>query len=80
MNWPQEPTLQGDQIGLILAHWAIVINVQFIENYRSSAKPWAAFFQSTSYVLILTKKWLCYTLGDFFKNSSGHPATLRPLH
>jgi hypothetical protein len=67
--WPE----QGDQIGRIFAHWAIAFVGQFIENYRSSANSWANFFPSTSCVLILTKNCLCYTLGDFFKNSSGHP-------
>jgi hypothetical protein len=31
------------------------------------------FFHSTGYVLILTKKWLGFILGDFFANLSGHP-------
>jgi hypothetical protein len=26
-----------------------------------------------TYVLILTNNWLGYILGDFIKNSSGHP-------
>jgi hypothetical protein len=34
----------------------------------------AACFHGTSYVLITTKNsWATYILGDFFKNSSGHP-------
>jgi hypothetical protein len=34
----------------------------------------AIFSNSTRYVLILTNNWLGYILGDFFTNSSGHPA------
>jgi hypothetical protein len=63
---------QGDQIGRIFAYWTIVFFDQFIENYTSSANSWAAFFHSTSYVLILSKNWLGCILGDFFTNSSGH--------
>jgi hypothetical protein len=40
---------------------------------------WAAFFHGFSYALILAQKWLGYILGDFFKNSSGHPARLSNL-
>jgi hypothetical protein len=35
---------QGDQIGRIFAHWAIVFFGQLNENYRSSANSWATFF------------------------------------
>jgi hypothetical protein len=31
------------------------------------------FFHSKNYVQNLTKNGLGYTLGDYFKNSSGHP-------
>jgi hypothetical protein len=36
------------------------------------------FFQETSYVLILTKRVLGCTLGDFFTNPSGHTLRERP--
>jgi hypothetical protein len=32
------------------------------------------FFHGTRYELILANNWLGYILGDFFKNSSSHPA------
>jgi hypothetical protein len=35
---------------------------------------WATFLHGQINVLILTKIGLGYTLGDFFTNSSGHPA------
>jgi hypothetical protein len=65
--------LQGDQIGRIFAQWAIVYFGQWFEIYIISANFWATFLCDTSYVLILTKNGLGYILGDFFKNSSGHP-------
>jgi hypothetical protein len=50
---------------------------QFIENYKCSPQFCAAtFFHGEGYALILTKNWLGYILGDFFENSSGHPAEL----
>jgi hypothetical protein len=61
---------QGDQIGRIFAYWSIVYFGQRLKHYRSSAKFLATFFPR--YVLILTKKWFGYILGDFFTNSSGH--------
>jgi hypothetical protein len=64
---------QGDQIGRIIAYWAITFFGQSIENYISSANSRDSFIHSTSYVLIWTKICLGYTLGDFFTNSSGHP-------
>jgi hypothetical protein len=50
-----------------LAFWAIVFFGKFIENFRSSANSWANFFRSASYVLILTKNWLGYILGNFLQ-------------
>jgi hypothetical protein len=47
---------------------------QWFENYRSSVYFWNTFFNSTSYVLSLTKNCLGYIVGDFFTNPSGHPA------
>jgi hypothetical protein len=62
---------QGDQIRRIFACRAVVF---FFENDKSSVISWASFFHGTSYVFILTKNVLGYILGDFFTNSSGHPA------
>jgi hypothetical protein len=50
------PYRQGDQIGRIFAHWAILFFGQFIENYRSCANSRTALSTvSIMYVLILTK-------------------------
>jgi hypothetical protein len=43
-------------------------------NDRTTANFWTAFSQLTGYVFILTKNGLGYSLGDFVKNVSGHPA------
>jgi hypothetical protein len=64
---------QGDQIGRIFAHWFVVLLWLFFGNYRSSTKYCGHFFNSASYVLILTRHGLGYILGGIFTNSSGHP-------
>jgi hypothetical protein len=66
--------LKSDQIGQIFAYWAVLYIGSLFEKVKSSANYWDTFFQTTSCELILTKNWLGCTLGDFFKNSSGHPA------
>jgi hypothetical protein len=49
---------QGDQIGQIFAHWAVVYFGQCFENYRSSGKFWTTLFHGASYASILTKnRW-----------------------
>jgi hypothetical protein len=50
----------------------IVYFGSFFENYRSSTKI-GHFFHCTSYVLIVTKHWLGYNIGDFVTDASGHP-------
>jgi hypothetical protein len=47
---------------------------QFFEHYRSIPHFCSTYFPSLEYVSILTKNGLGYRLGDFFTNSSGHPA------
>jgi hypothetical protein len=41
---------------------------------KTFANFWATFFQTTNFVLNLTKHALGYILGDL-KNSSGHPGS-----
>jgi hypothetical protein len=43
------------------------------KNCKSIPNILAAIFCGKHYVSILTKNVLGYILGDFFKNSSGHP-------
>jgi hypothetical protein len=43
----------------------------FFQNYRSCTNSWANIL---NHVLVLTKFVLGHILGDFFRNSSGHPA------
>jgi hypothetical protein len=43
-------------------------------NNKSSPHFWATQSHSQGYVLILAKNGLGYILGEFFTNSSGHPA------
>jgi hypothetical protein len=64
---------QGDQVGRIFAYWVIVNFVQCFENYRSSTNDLATFFHGASDVIIFTKTWLGYILGDF---SQTHKVTL----
>jgi hypothetical protein len=45
-------------------------------NYISGPNICAIFSHENCYVLILTKSGLGYILGDFFINSSGHPAAV----
>jgi hypothetical protein len=37
-NWASVAHEQGDQIGRIFTHWAIVYFLQFLGNYRSSLR------------------------------------------
>jgi hypothetical protein len=41
---------------------------------------WLRFVQSKNYVFSLMKNGLGYTLGGFFKNSSGHPGYVTVKH
>jgi hypothetical protein len=66
---------QSDQIGRILACWAIVYFGQLFENFISSPNFWD-IFSTESNVLILRKSWLGYNLCDIFTNSSGHHVTM----
>jgi hypothetical protein len=43
-GWTLLPTKHGDQIGRILASWAIVYFMQWLENYKGSPKFLAYFF------------------------------------
>jgi hypothetical protein len=52
----------------------VVYFEQIFENMRESANYFATFFHRTKCVSILTEHALGYVLGDFFTNSSGHPA------
>jgi hypothetical protein len=56
---------QGDQIGQIFSQWAIVYLRQLYKDYKSSPKCLPTFFLNIDYVIILTKNWLGYVLGDF---------------
>jgi hypothetical protein len=46
---------QGDQIGRIFAHWAIVYFGQFFENDRRSLNFLATFFHDENFVFSLTE-------------------------
>jgi hypothetical protein len=55
------------------ARWAIIYIGQFFENYIISPHCWTTFFLRKRYVIIVTKNGLGHILGEFFRNSSGHP-------
>jgi hypothetical protein len=64
------PNDQGDQIGRILANWAIVYFGQFL-NILEVAQLFCYFFHGKiRYVLKIN--WLGFILGHFLTNSSGH--------
>jgi hypothetical protein len=64
---------QGDNIGRIYDHWAIVCFGQFLKSNWNNAQFWA-LFQGIDYICVnFDKKGLGYILGDFFTNPSGHP-------
>jgi hypothetical protein len=63
--------LQGDQIGLISAQWAIAY-FGSLKNTKV-AQILGIFKKSIDSVSNFTKNGLGYILGDFFTNSSGRP-------
>jgi hypothetical protein len=48
------------------------------ENYRTSPNLQAAFFHDKSYAVAISINFLRSLLGDFFTNSSVHPALKKP--
>jgi hypothetical protein len=68
---------QGDQIGRIFAYWAIVYFGQFYENYKRIPNFLGNFFPPQKLCINFDKKVLGHSLGDSFKNSSGHPAYIQ---
>jgi hypothetical protein len=72
---PLKAGSQGDQIGQNFAYWAIIFFGQFFENFKSSPKiHYFSYYVGKKYVSTLPKSELGYILGDFFMNTSGHPA------
>jgi hypothetical protein len=67
------PLKQGDQIGRIFTFWPIVYIGQ-VFLLQEQPQFWASFPHKICHALILAKNLLRYILGDFFTNSSGHPA------
>jgi hypothetical protein len=62
-------------MGRIFADWAITFFGHFFENVKSSEKNYYFFYSEKSNALILPKSELCYILGDFLINPSGHAGT-----
>jgi hypothetical protein len=70
-----ELSSQCDRIGRIFAHWAIGYFVQFSGNCKSSPYIfWGYSFPQLRFDIKFGKNGLGYILGEFFTNSSGHPA------
>jgi hypothetical protein len=67
-------SMQGDQIGRNSPKWVIVYYGQLLENNRSSPHYCGTYVNAR---LIMTKNGLGNILGDFFTNSSGHPASIQ---
>jgi hypothetical protein len=66
---------QCDRIGRIFAQLGDFFTLgSFLKNYRNSPPLWATFIHGFDNVFNVDKNVLGYTLGDFFTNSSGHPA------
>jgi hypothetical protein len=55
----------------------MVYFLSLFENDRNIPVSFGYFFHCESYALISAKNGLGYILGDFFTNSSGHPARKR---
>jgi hypothetical protein len=66
---------QGDQIGRIFAHWVIVYLGNFFLTFRSCPHVWGSFLPLLRFALFRQKIGLGHILGDFFKNSFGHPVS-----
>jgi hypothetical protein len=65
---------QGDQIGRIFARWAILYFGQLFETCLICPNFCATIFHGKSNALFSANNQLGHNLGDFFTNSSGHPA------
>jgi hypothetical protein len=67
---PDRVTRLGEfsPIGRMLFLWAVLFNCRNSPNFR------VIIFSGKSYALILTNTGSACILGDYFKNSSGHPA------
>jgi hypothetical protein len=64
---------QGDQIGRIFAHLAIVTLGSFFENCSSSTNFWPIFPREKVMYEIWQTNGLGFNLGGLFASSSGHP-------
>jgi hypothetical protein len=77
LSLPSRVTRLGEFSHDIFAHWATVYSGQFfLENYRSSS----LFSTVRAMHWFWRKNGLGYSLGDFFTNSSGHPAAVQHSH
>jgi hypothetical protein len=72
-RWSWIPRHQGDQIGRIFAHWAIVYFGIFSKFYFCIILMATYSTKAGVNLLFLTKYGLDYILGDFFKKASCHP-------
>jgi hypothetical protein len=72
--------IQGDQIGRIFEHWVVVWVVFMKITEAGSVNLLTTFSQCVSSEFFATNSklgyLLGYILGDFFTNSSGHPAAI----
>jgi hypothetical protein len=64
---------QGDQIAQFFCFFILILGsvANYIQNWPTVL---GYFFHGKSVALILAEYGLGYILGDFFTNSSGHPA------
>jgi hypothetical protein len=67
--------MQGDQIGRIFFHWAIVFLASLLKM-TEVAQNFKLLFPQYQLCINFDKKWLATLWGDFFTNSSGHPADM----
>jgi hypothetical protein len=68
-------TEQGDRTGRTFAHCAIdYLHTTVFKNTEEALLFGLLFSRSESYALIFTEHGLGHVLGNFFTNSSGHPA------
>jgi hypothetical protein len=64
---------QGDQIGRIFAHWAIVYMLFSVFKNTEESIPHALATSLHGWTIILTKNGFGFILGDFSRKASRHP-------
>jgi hypothetical protein len=76
---PRVPPVQGDRIGRIFVHWAIIVCFGQFFNRTSSPNFGILFSRYKLHMHRIRQKWVGQHFGRFFTNSSGHTAPVKIL-